>query len=248
MNNPFNNPFLIILALALMLMNCGKEEKIKLQSQIDSLKTELETCQQVAITLAQVGMLMDSIDANRQVLRINMTEGITFDSYTSRMVKDTEKKISDLENAIKKSKTNASYSTVILNNLKEDIEKKNQEIANIQVMVARLQTKNENLIKISERQSLEIFDLGEQLTANLQEITLLEARMKQLMKKSKLSDAEQYYSRGLAVETVAYRIKLAPRKKKETLKEALDFYKKSLSLGYEPAKAKIYELNKLLKE
>ena len=143
-----------LISLAVLLMNCGKEENVKLQSQVDSLNAELENSQQFAITLAEVGMLMDSIDANRHVLRINMLEGLTFVNYTSRMeelnnyVKETEKKISGLENVNKEPKPNATYFTVILKNLKEDIEKKNQEIANIQVMVARLQTTTPKAISL----------------------------------------------------------------------------------------------------
>jgi hypothetical protein len=76
---------------------------------------------------------------------------------------------------------------------------------------------------------------------------LIEARIQELMIQSKVSEAEQWYARGIAVEQAAAKIKLAPRKRKETLKEALEYYKKSLSLGHEPAKAKIDALEKELK-
>src|SRR5687767_5923037 len=104
--------FFAIVLVALALVNCGKEAQTKLQLKVDSLQTELETSQALAKTLTEVGVLMDSIDANRQVLRMNMMEGTTFDNYTNRMedlnkyVKDTEKKINDLEKELKKSKAN----------------------------------------------------------------------------------------------------------------------------------------------
>ena len=75
----------MVAAISTLLTGCGKEEKDKLQSQVDSLRSELETNQQLARTLGEVGVLMDSIDANRQVLRMNMMEGTTFDNYTNRM-------------------------------------------------------------------------------------------------------------------------------------------------------------------
>jgi chromosome segregation ATPase len=196
---------------------------------------------------------MDSIDANRQVLRMNMMEGTTFDNYTNRMedlnkyVKDTEKKIAELEKSLKKSKSNTSYFATLVNNLKAEVEKKNQEIAILQDMVSKYQTENENLVKVNEMQEAEIVDQESQLATKQQELALIEARIQELMIQSKVSEAEQYYSRGMAVEAAAARIKLAPRKKKETLKEALEYYKKSLSLGHEPAKAKIDLLEKLLK-
>ena len=245
--------FLMIGVVSSVLLGCGKEEKDKLQSQLDSLRTELETSQQLAKTLGEVGVLMDSIDANRQVLRMNMMEGTTFDNYTNRMedlnkyVKDTEKKISDLEKSLKKSKASTNYFATLVNNLKAEVEKKNQEIAILQEMVAKYQNENENLIKVNEMQEAEIVSQEEQLAAKQQELALIEARIQELMIQSKVSDAEQWYQRGMAVEEAANRIKLAPRKKKETLKEALEYYKKSYSLGHQPAKAKIDLLEKALK-
>src|SRR5882672_9986476 len=103
----------IVMAIGAALMSCGGDKE-KLQSQVDSLKAELQTSQQFANTLQQVGTLMDSIDANRQLLRMNMVEGTTYDDYTARMkdinnyVKDTQNKIEDLETALKKSKGNAN--------------------------------------------------------------------------------------------------------------------------------------------
>ncbi|HNR74961.1 MAG TPA: hypothetical protein PKM03_12075, partial [Cyclobacteriaceae bacterium] len=97
-----------VLAIAAGMMSCGKEAE-KLRTQVDSLKTELQTSQQFAQTLQEVSILMDSIDANRKLLRVNMVEGTTYDDYTSRMkdinnyVKDTQNKIEDLEKSLKKS-------------------------------------------------------------------------------------------------------------------------------------------------
>jgi len=248
-----NLSFIAFLLVALTLTNCNKEAENKLQSQVDSLRNELETSQALAKTLTEVGVLMDSIDANRQVLRMNMMEGTTFDNYTNRMedlnkyVKDTEKKISDLEKELKKSKANTNYFATLVKNLKAEIEKKNLEIALLNDMVEKYQADNENLVKVNEMQEAELISQEEALAAKQQELALIEARIQELMLASKVSDAEQWYARGIAVEQAAAKIKLAPRKRKETLKEALDYYKKSLSLGHEPAKAKINALEKELK-
>jgi len=122
---------LFVLAVGAAMMSCGGEKE-KLKSQVDSLKAELQTSQQFANTLQQVGTLMDSIDANRQLLRMNMVEGTTYDDYTARMkdinnyVKDTQNKIEDLEKALKKSKgaTNAYAATI--KKLKADLEERNR--------------------------------------------------------------------------------------------------------------------------
>src|SRR5688572_6122084 len=187
----------------------------------------------------EVGVVVDCNYANRQVLRMNMMEGTTFDNYTNRMedlnkyVKDTEKKISDLEKELKKSKSNTNYFATLVKNLKAEIEKKNLEIALLNDMVEKYQADNENLVKVNEMQEAELISQEEALAAKQQELALIEARIQELMLQSKVSDAEQWYARGIAVEQAAAKIKLAPRKRKETLKEALDYYKKSLSLGHD---------------
>lgn len=62
-----------------------------------------------------------------------------------------------------------------------------------------------------------------------------------------MSEADSYYARGAAIEEAANRTKLAPRKKKDTLREALELYKKAQSLGNTNAQAKIDEIEKKLK-
>jgi hypothetical protein len=49
------------------------------------------------------------------------------------------------------------------------------------------------------------------------------------------------------VEEAANRTKLAPRKKKETYKEAIELYKKALSMGKQEAQDKITALEKKVK-
>ena len=61
-----------------LLASCSGAENAKLKTQIDSLQSELQISQQTAQTLQEVGTLMDSIDASRQVLRVNMVEGTTY--------------------------------------------------------------------------------------------------------------------------------------------------------------------------
>jgi hypothetical protein len=59
-----------------------------------------------------------------------------------------------------------------------------------------------------------------------------------------MSEADAFYARAVAMEEAANRTKLAPRKKRETLKEALELYKKALSLGRTDAQKKIDQLSK----
>lgn len=243
---------LIALSAGALLMSCGGGEKEKLRTEVDSLRTALQENQQFVTTLQEVGVLMDSIDANRQLLRVNMVEGTTYDDYTARMrdinsyVKDTQSKIEDLEKSLKKSKGTASAYSATIKKLRADLEQRNQDIATLQASVEQLKNENQNLITTVGLQEAELTDKEAQIMAKQQELALIEARIQELMLQSKMSEADSYFERGKAIELAANRTKLAPRKKKETLREALELYKKSLSLGKAEAQAKVDELEKRL--
>ena len=231
---------------------CDNGEKVALQSKVDSLKVELEASQKVAATLNEVGILMDSIDASRQLLRVNMVEGTTFADYKDRMkdingyVKDTQKKIDEMEKSLKDSKSTSSAYSKTIKNLRADLESKSKEIAELQEQVEKYRNENQNLITTVGMQEAELTDKQSQIETKTQELALIEARVQELMIQSKMSEADAYYARAQAVEEAANRTKLAPRKKKETLREAVELYKKALSLGKSEAQDNITALEKKL--
>jgi chromosome segregation ATPase len=223
---------LIIIAFAAVaLAGCGGQSD-KLQSQVDSLRAELQTSQQFSQTLQEVGTLMDSIDANRQLLRVNMVEGTTYADYTSRMkdinnyVKDTQRKIEDLEKSLKKSKGNVNAYAATIKKLKAELESKNEEIAKLQELVANMTDENKNLITTIGLQEAELNDKSAQIEAKKQELALLEEKIQQVQLQSKVSEADSYFARAQAIEEAGNRTKLAPKKKKETYREAIELYKK----------------------
>ncbi|MBL7856146.1 MAG: hypothetical protein JNM57_00540 [Cyclobacteriaceae bacterium] len=233
-----------------LLAGCDTKEKERLQSQVDSMRVELEVSQKMAQTLTEVGTLMDSIDASRQLLRVNMVEGTSYNNYTSRMrdlnsyVKDTQSKIDDLEKSLKSSKSTSNAYAKTIKKLKADLESKTQEIAQLQETVEKYRNENQNLISTVGMQEAELADKNTMIETKNQELALIEARIQELMVQSKMSEADAYYARGQAVEEAANRTKLAPKKKKETYKEAIELYKKAQSLGNTQAEAKITELSK----
>lgn len=239
---------IFVIPVAALLIGCDTKEKEMLQSQVDSLKVELETSQAMAQTLTEVGAMMDSIDASRQLLRVNMVEGTTYGDYASRMkdingyVKETQKKIDDLEKSLKTSKANSNAFSKTIKKLKADLEDKTKEIAVLQEQVDKYRNENQNLITTVGMQEAELSDKASQIETKTQELALIEARVQELMIQSKMTEADAYYARGQAVEEAAARTKLAPRKKKETLREAVELYKKALSLGKTEAQEKITAL------
>jgi chromosome segregation ATPase len=241
-----------VLPIVAMLAGCGGKEKEVLQTKVDSLQLELETSQKMAETLTEVGAMMDSIDASRQLLRVNMVEGTTFADYKDRMkdingyVKDTQKKIDELESSLKESKSGSNAFSKTIKKLRADLETKTKEIADLQEQVEKYRNENQNLITTVGMQEAELTDKQSQIETKTQELALIEARVQELMIQSKMSEADAYYARAQAVEEAANRTKLAPRKKKETLREAVELYKKALSLGKDEAQQNITDLEKKL--
>ncbi|MEP2667606.1 MAG: hypothetical protein ABJH04_01355 [Cyclobacteriaceae bacterium] len=242
-----------VLLVGILFMSCGGGESEKMQMAIDSLTRELEENREVANTLQEVGVMMDSIDANRQALKIGMLEGTSYTDYKARMndindyVKDSQKKILDLENALKKSRGTSNAFSSTIKKLKADLESKNQEILELQGQVDKYRNENQNLIQTVTLQEAELGDKEAKILQKEQELALIEARIQELMIQSKMSEGDAYYARGEAIEEAANRTKLAPRKKKETYQEALDMYKKALSLGVAKAQTKITEMEEKVK-
>jgi len=242
-----------VLLVGILFINCGGGEKEKLQLAIDSLTLKLEESNQVAATLQEVGVMMDSIDANRQLLKVNMIEGTTYSDYTARIkdineyVKESQKKIENLENALKKSRGTSNAFSNTIKKMKADLEARNKEILELQGQVDKYRNENQNLIQTVTLQEAELGDKEAKIIQKEQELALIEARIQELMIQSKMSEGDSYYARGEAIEEAANRTKLAPKKKKETYQEALEMYKKALSLGVAKAQAKITELSDKVK-
>lgn len=241
--------FFVVMGL---LLSCDSKDKEALQFQVDSLKMELDKSHEATRTLTEIGLLLDSIDATRQLLRVNLVEGTPYDDYTGRMqelneyIRTSQDRLARLEQSLRTSKANAQAFAKTVNQLKREIESKSRDIAFLQEQVEQFRKENENLIITVNLQDAEIADKQEQLDAKQQELALIEVRVQELMIQSKISEAEAYFLRAQAIETAAERTRLAPRKKKETLREALELYKKALSLGKVEAQSKINELEQLL--
>ena len=244
----FRKLLLLLPVAGLLFTGCDTQEKERLQSRVDSLEVELESSRKVAQTLQEVGILLDSIDASRQVLKVNIVEGTTVDDYTARMkdlnnyVVQTEQKIDALEEDLKKQTSGAAALRATISRLRKDLKGKTEEIAVLQEQVEKFRGENENLIQTVGLQEAMLEDKESELFTKQQELALIEARIQELMIQSKMTEADAYYARAAAVEEAANRTRLAPRKKRETLAEAVELYKKALSLGKEEAQAKIDEL------
>lgn len=232
-----------------MLWSCDKKEREMLQAQNDSLRTELQASQQTAATLQEVGALIDSIDASRQLLRTDVVEGTSYTDYKTRLqginshIKETQSKIAALEKNLKASK--GQYATTI-KRLKADLELSTQQITALQSEVEKMRGENAQLTATVNKRDSVITQHAETIKMREQDVANLEAKVEEVNAASKASQADLYFAQAQALETAAHRTKFAPKKKKETQREALELYKLSLSLGKQEAQTKIDELEKEL--
>lgn len=244
---------ILFLMVSLVALLCGcdqKKRELAYQRSMDSLRTELQTNRKLTEAMVEIGTLLDSIDANRKVLKVRMMEGTNYETFAGRMhdlnnyVKNAESKIEALEKAQQKYHNNdAAYASAI-SKLKSDLEVRNNELAALKEQVDTYKNQNDNLLSTVSLQKAEIDDKLNQIKLKQADITQLQDQVSHLMVKSAMDQGEAYFAQAAAVEETANRTHFAPRKKKDTRKEAIELYKLALNLGKEEAQARIAALEK----
>lgn len=234
--------------LTVSLLSCEvKQENQQLQAQLDSLQLELQHSQQAARMLEEVGILMDSIDAARRYVAINLETGPN-ESYVQRMesikgyIAETQERIAELEKNIQTSQSvNQTYASTI-KKLKKEITSKNEELAMLQQQIEGLNADKDSLITTVAFKEEEIVQKTAEIMAQSEELAKAEAHIQEMIIKQQISEADAYYARGEAVEEVAKRTQLARKKKQASYREAISLYEKSYALGRVDAKKKIENL------
>lgn len=244
---------LSIIILSAIFTGCNTKELARLQLENDSLRTELNSRHTVLTGLKDVSGLLDSIDANRNSLRTNLSEGTSYQEFTTRLkdinefVKMSEEKINLIQNALKTSKHEASAYLMLVDALKSEVQLRVNEIVKLEQEVTKYKEENQGLLKEIKSKEDEVRNINIKISEKQQELLLLETRIEAMVNSFKVTEADAYYARARAVEEAADRTKLAPNKKRETYREALELYKRSLSLGKVEAKEDIAKLEKVIK-
>ena len=221
-----------------------------MQAENDSLRSELDSRYTVLAGLKDVQGLLDSIDAGRSSLRTDLSEGTSYEEFSTRLkdinqfVKMSEEKINGIQKSLKSSKHEASAYLMLVDALKSEVQLRVDEIVKLQEGVVKFKDENKGLQEKIKLKENEVKDINIQISTKQQELFLLEAKIEAMVKSFQVTEADAYYARGKAVEEAAKRTKLAPAKKRETYKEALELYKRSLSLGKVEAKVDIENLEK----
>jgi chromosome segregation ATPase len=242
-----------LIAIMFLFSACGTKEIERLTAENDSLRRELETRHSMVAVMRDVTSLLDSIDSNRKLLRADLNEGITQNDFSSRLkdinsyVKKTEDKIKSIEKQMKSAKREVSAYLMMMDALKSELAIRVGEVEELEKAVEQYKAENQGLIHTVKLQETQMADMQTKIEVRQQELVFLETKVKEMVSNFKVSEAEAMYSRARAVEEAANRTRLAPRKKKETYKEALELYKKASSLGKKEAKKDITRLEKKVK-
>lgn len=238
---------ILSVSMAALMMSCDSKERAQLQHRVDSLSAELQASKQVEATMGEIGVLIDSIDANRQALRTEMVEGTSYTDYIRRLkdinthITETKTKVAELEKNVKSTK---SASAVALKRLKQDLELRSQEMLALQSEIENMRAENKKLSADISSKDSTLTSRDEVIKLREQDIASLESLVKDINEQTRVKTANLYYAQAQALETAAQRTHFAPKKKKETKREALELYKLSLSLGKTEAEARIAELEK----
>lgn len=229
-----------LLFLCFLFASCDSAKLKKLEAENDSLKHELKSGGQVVKALVSVNTLLDSIDATRNLMRMNQADGMEKKGYDQRMVelkdyiKQTEEKLGELEASMIETNVNSDSYIIIISALKDELRIRNEELGLIE---ENSELNNEVMLK-----GVQLEDVEARLDVKKTELKLLELQIKELIKRMGISEAEGLFAQAGAMEEAARRTKLAPFKRKQTYREALALYEKSLAKGKKEAKAKIDEL------
>jgi hypothetical protein len=240
---------IIIVMLMGLLTGCDSRKLEVARHTIDSLDAIVKSNQKMNKTLGEIGVLMDSIDASRKVLRTNMIEGVHYKAYVRRMselnqyVRRTERKLAALQKQAKLRKDFA-YSAVV-KGLKASLEAKNLELAALREQLQHYRLENEELISTVSLQKAELQDKLIQLKNKQEETAQLESQVNRLIEQMKVDQGEALYAQASAVEETARRTKFAPKKKKSSQRQALELYKQALLFGKSEAQERITALEKM---
>ncbi|MEQ8360147.1 MAG: hypothetical protein RH860_11715 [Cytophagales bacterium] len=243
-----NNKFLYIASLLVFGACNNPSEKLIAENQLkmDSLQSIINDNNYSLALLDQMGRYLDTIEANRNYVVIDLEMGMTEENYIDRMknlnlyTQKAEWTIGELE------KTRSAYASQV-KRLKAQISEMEKMNEQLQLKVAQFQAKNAD---IESQLTISM----EQLSEAKEEIAMKDINLKQkenelvdALNKVVLTEAEIYFAKGEGMESVADHMQFAPKRKKSNLEEALKNYDKSLAMGYEPAKERIAIVKSKLK-
>jgi chromosome segregation ATPase len=263
----FRNPFLqhsyimkqvwIAGLMALFLMGCNAQEMEQLKLENEQLKAALGESNAFATEtngkLAQIDVLLDSIESAEKSLALTLTEGTNYGGYSERLrnvqqfIENSKREIETLEKQLAKSKTNNGVFLSQIERLKKTVEEREARVVELSQQVEQYKEQNTSLIKTVDLQEQELLAREARINEKKKEMAMLETRLQALLAEAKKAEADSYFAQAEMQEQLAQKTKLAPKKKQEHLQQAYDLYKKSFESGRLEASDKMKALEGELK-
>lgn len=216
-----------------------------LSMKYDSVLVENTKAQSIINGLGEAVAIIDSIETGFEDLNFELEGGTDYPSYMDKMqkianhIEKAEARIGQLESTLGKD-------VYVINNLRKELRLKLNKINELEEAVEELKEKNEKMFDLVMVQGQTMHNQQTELEIKKQEIALIEAHIEELMKQSKVNEANAFFARAEAIEEAANRTQLAPRKKKKTLGRALELYQNALESGNVEAKERIEILQERL--
>jgi len=241
---------LIPLFFVAILFSCNddiKEENAFLQHRLDSINNELKYATGAINALIEVGAILDSIEEQRNIINIEMRETNAEDTDFAGRVERLNTMLVAAEDLVGELEEQNSQYLRVIRQLKKDLEEKTKEVQFLELVIETMREENISMKEALRVQDDKMYALETTITERQEELRLLEEEIQAMQEAAEYSKAESLYKRAEVYEEVANRTKLAAKKKKEALQDALTLYKEAYELGLDKAQQKVTELEEKLK-
>jgi len=238
---------LSIILIGLCIAACESKKISRLERENDSLRHELTSRNAMLQVMYDANSLLDSIDVQRSAMKEAAREPFHH-RFSARLqeihdyIKRSERQIRSMQKELHSTRNEASAYLMLVDALKGEVGIRDFEIETLADSVEQYESRNFGLTANLTVKEQAIENLYMEIREKQQKLAVLEEKVSEL---AKFGEAEAYYARARSIEESAIRIKLAPAKRKETYREALELYKKSYSLGKQEARFKISEIQKI---
>ena len=244
----------ILISSLSILNSCDSGEKAKLQEEVEKLRAEIKDTEShnniMANQINEVDMMLDSIERSQNILNTQLEIGTTYDDYSNRLnfineyINNSKQKLDELEDQLGQSDQKNKTFAAMIAKLRKNIEDKENSISFLNEQVEKYKAENEGLITTVELQKQKLSQQKDEILAKELELAELESKIHNLSEEANEKEANAYFARAQQMEELAKRTKFAPKKKKESLKDAHKLYKKAFELGRVDAFEKMEDLEK----
>jgi chromosome segregation ATPase len=242
-----NMRVLLAIVFCSTLFGCNQSRYSQLKKENDSLKVEIENRKHILTVLKDASILLDSIDQSRnadlELRKSRVDERLV---ALHQYVQQSEERVGKMEKELRSARLESNAYLLMVDALKGELGIRVDEVYGLEESVGTYHRENRSLAaNVTDYQKL-VLDLKDQIAEKHRKLDELENEVVSMENKLNLSEAEREYARAQRIERVSRKIMWAPEKKRETMREALEVYKKALVLGKKEAQQNIAMLEDAL--